>query len=149
MMYIFELQDMLFTIKSIKSPINQFNINYYIKFSHTTSTRSGASNKLIPPRHINNISHHSYFHRLPYLWNSMPTFDLNMLFCRLKTNICGNTSNQTLISNIIVLSTTLVHAPNVTYQDHLLSTLTAFNHVILICSNIHININFFVIIDHS
>ena len=87
LMYIFELQDMLFAIKSIKSPTNQFNINSYIKFSHTISTRSGASNKLISPRHINNISRHSYFHRLPYLWNSMPTFDLNMSFCRLKTKL--------------------------------------------------------------
>ena len=71
LMYVFELQDMLFAIKSIKLPTNQFNINNCIKFSHTTSTRSGASNKLIPPHHINNIFRHSYFHRLPYLWNSM------------------------------------------------------------------------------
>ena len=75
LMYMFELQDLLFAIKSIKSPTNQFNINNYIKFS-TISTRSGASNKLKLPYHINNTFRHSYFHRIPYLWNAMPTFDL-------------------------------------------------------------------------
>ena len=82
----FELQDLLFAIKSIKSPTNQFNINNYIKFS-TISTRSGTSNKLKPPYHINNTSRHSYFHRIPYLWNSMPTFDPNKSFCTLKTKL--------------------------------------------------------------
>ena len=85
--HIFELQDLLFAIKSIKSPTNQFNINNYIKFSHNTNIRSGPSNKIIPPRTINNISCHSYFHRLPYLWNSMPTLDPNMSFCGLKTKL--------------------------------------------------------------
>ena len=83
---IFELQDLLFAIKSIKSLTNQFNINNYIKFS-TIGTRSGASNKLKPPCHINNTSCHSYFHCIPYLRNYMPTFDLNKLFCMLKTKL--------------------------------------------------------------
>ena len=61
LMYIFELQDILFAIKSIKSPINQFNINNYITFN-STNTRSGSSNKLLLPQHLNNISQHSYFH---------------------------------------------------------------------------------------
>ena len=86
LMYMFELQDLLFAIKSIKSPTNQFNINNYIKFS-TISTRSEASNKLKPPCHINNTSRHSYFHRIPYLWNAMPIFDLNKSFCTLKTKL--------------------------------------------------------------
>ena len=70
-MYIFELQDILFAIKSIKSPTNQFNINNYITFN-STNTRSGSSNKLLLPQHFNNISRHSYFHRLPSLWNAIP-----------------------------------------------------------------------------
>ena len=56
-------------------------------FIDTISTRSGASNKLKPPCHINNTSRHSYFHRIPYLWNAMPTFDLNKSFCTLKTKL--------------------------------------------------------------
>ena len=39
LMNIFELQDILFAIKSLKSPNNQFNINNYISFNSST-TRS-------------------------------------------------------------------------------------------------------------
>ena len=48
LMYIFELQDILFAIKSIKSPTNQYKINNYITFN-STNTRSGSSNKLLLP----------------------------------------------------------------------------------------------------
>ena len=51
-MYIFDLQDILFAIKSIKLQTNQFNINDYITFN-STNTRSGASNKLLLPQHLN------------------------------------------------------------------------------------------------
>ena len=53
-MYIFELQDILFTIKSIKLQTNQFNIS--ITFS-STNTRSGASNKLLLPQHLKTTYH--------------------------------------------------------------------------------------------
>ena len=86
LMYLFELQDILFAIKSIKTPIIQFNITNYISFN-SASTRSGANNKLIPPHHLNNTSRHSYFHRLPSLWNAMPVFDLNMSFITLKLKL--------------------------------------------------------------
>ena len=66
LMYLFELHDILFAIKSLKTPTTQFNINNYINFN-LTNTRSGASNKLIPTHHLNNLAHHSYFHRLPSL----------------------------------------------------------------------------------
>ena len=74
-MYIFELQDILFAIKSLKSPTNQFNINNYITFNSST-TRSGDSNKLVMPQHLNYTARHSYFHRLPSLWNAMPIIDI-------------------------------------------------------------------------
>ena len=81
-MYLFELHDILFAIKSLKSPTIQFNITNYINFN-PANTRSGASNKLIPAHHLNNLSRHSYFHRLPSLWNAMPIIDLNMSFAQL------------------------------------------------------------------
>ena len=83
LMYLFELHDILFAIKSLKSPTIQFNITNYINFK-PANTRSGTSNKLIPTHHLNNLSGHSYFHRLPSLWNAMPVIDLNMSFARLK-----------------------------------------------------------------
>ena len=84
LMYLLELQDVLFAIKSIKVPTKQFNIYDYINFNSAT-TRSGTSNKMIIPRHINNISRHSYFHRLPALWNALPIINLNLsLICAAK-----------------------------------------------------------------
>jgi len=85
-MYMFELQDLLFAIKSIKCPTSQFNIQDYIDFS-SASTRSGASNKLVNTHHLNNISRHFYFHRLPALWNAMPTFNLDLPFHLLKSKL--------------------------------------------------------------
>ena len=43
LMYLFELHDILFAIKSIKTPTIQFNIINYINFS-SPRTRSGANN---------------------------------------------------------------------------------------------------------
>ena len=40
LMYLFELHDLLFAIKSIKTPMIQFNITNYMNFSFA-STRSG------------------------------------------------------------------------------------------------------------
>jgi len=47
----------------MKIQTKQFNIHDYIHFS-SANIRSGASNKLIIPNHLNNLSRHSYFHRL-------------------------------------------------------------------------------------
>ena len=58
LMYLFELHNILFAIKSITTPTIQFNITKYINFSFA-STRSSANNKLILPHHLNNTSQHS------------------------------------------------------------------------------------------
>ena len=85
-MYLLELQDIIFAIKSIKVPTKQFNIYDYINFSSAT-TRSGTSNKMIIPHHINNISRHSYFHRLTALWNALPIINFNLSFVQLKSKL--------------------------------------------------------------
>ena len=61
------------------------NFNNILTTSH--NNRSSASNKLIHPHHVNKVSHHSYFHRLPALWNTMPIIDLNWLFTVIKTRL--------------------------------------------------------------
>ena len=60
LMYIYELLDILFFIKSLRfnSPNNSFNISHYITFNNA-SMRSGGK-KLI----------HSYFIKQPYITNS-------------------------------------------------------------------------------
>jgi len=85
-MYIFELQDILFAIKSIKSPTNQFNISNFITYN-STNARSGACNKLLIPPHLNNVARHSYFHYLPSLWNAVSIMDLNTSFDILKPKL--------------------------------------------------------------
>ena len=66
---------MIFAVKFVKTPTDQFSIANYIEFS---------CNKLIHPRHLINTSRHSYFHRLPSLWNAMPIIDLNLSFSTIK-----------------------------------------------------------------
>jgi len=77
LMYLFELQDILLAVKSIKTPTEQFSLTNYIEFS-SSNNRSGGSNKLLHSHHLNNTSHHPYFHQLPSLWNAMPVIDLNL-----------------------------------------------------------------------
>ena len=98
-MYLFELHDILFAIKSIKTPAIHFNITNYTNFS-SASTRSGANNKLILPQHLYKTSRHSYFHRLPSLWNTMPIFDLDMTFNKLKSKLKLYLWEHFLISTI-------------------------------------------------
>ena len=114
-MYLFELQDILFAVKSIKTPTDQFSITNYIEFS-SSNTRSGATNKLIHRRHLNNTSRHSYFHRLPSLWNAMPIIDLNLSFATIKEKLKAYLWNH-FISNfnddITAPSISYVHVLNV------------------------------------
>ena len=56
LMYLFELQDILFAVKSVKTPTSITNC---ITFS-STNTRSSINNKLIHLRHLNNVFCHSY-----------------------------------------------------------------------------------------
>ena len=59
-------------IKSYKSPTSHFNIKNYLQFS-SSNTRFGSSAKLVHHRCSTNLTHHFYFHRIPCLWNSLPT----------------------------------------------------------------------------
>ena len=83
LMYLFELQDVLFAIKSLNEPTNQFSITKYITFS-SASTRSGTNNNM---QHLNNMSRHSYFHRLPNLWNALPIIDIKLPFHTIKSQL--------------------------------------------------------------
>ena len=77
LMYLFELQDIIFTVKSLKYSTKGFNILHHISFS-TSNTRSSSSHKLKHLPHTNNYNRHSFFHRLPRLWNSIPIIDLHL-----------------------------------------------------------------------
>lgn len=70
-----ELNDIIFFIKSFKSPSENFNITHYLNFL-TSTTRSSKYAKLHQCFTKCNLSSHSYFRRFPRLWNSLPTIDL-------------------------------------------------------------------------
>jgi len=128
LMYLFELQDILFAIKSIKSPTKQFTITDFISFN-TANTRSGSSNKLIHQTHLNNISRHSYFHRLPNLWNALPIIDLDQSFQVIKSKLKKylwnhfvvnfDDSNPCTLHYLCVCSSCHIKKPPVTNFSHL------------------------------
>ena len=71
LMYFFELKDILFFVKSVKSPSSAFNIFNYVTFN-TSSTRSGYFSKLLHNFATTSYTRHFYFNRIVRLWNSLP-----------------------------------------------------------------------------
>ena len=67
LMMLYELNDILFFVTSLKGPRNEeFVIRQYFTFS-SSSTRSSVHNKLVHKLAKSNIVKHSYFYRLPRL----------------------------------------------------------------------------------
>jgi len=78
LMYIYEIADILFLIKSLKNPTSSFNINNYIWGTFFTDpSRLAKSHKLQHSYNSNNISRHSYFNRICCLWNTLPVINLD------------------------------------------------------------------------
>ena len=63
LMMFYELLDILFFVKSLKTPNDCFNISYYLQFT-THNTRS-SNIRLVHTRSSNNSSRHFYFNHLP------------------------------------------------------------------------------------
>ena len=75
LMYEFELCDILFCIRCLRSPAEHFNIKNWITFS-TNVTRSGSQQRMCHSRSTSIFSRNTYFNRLPRLWNSLPPLSL-------------------------------------------------------------------------
>ena len=73
LMYIYEISDILFFFKSLKTPTDKFNILNHVSFN-TGSTRSSGI-KLHHKTAHTNAAMNSYFFRLPRLWDSLPIID--------------------------------------------------------------------------
>ena len=71
LMYLFELYDIIFVIKSLKNPTSSFNIYNFIDF-YSSSSRLSHANKLIHHRSSNSTTHHFFFDRVSHLWNILP-----------------------------------------------------------------------------
>ena len=105
LMYLVDLSDVLFFIKSIKLPSDYFNILHFASFS-SSNTRSSSHNKLNHKYSRSNKIRNSYFVRLQRLWNSLPPIEINQSFSSIKTYklftiIYGNILKLILTSSIL------------------------------------------------
>ena len=82
LMYVLELHDVLFLIKSLNSPTSSFNISDHVCFNNSC-TRSSSS-KLCHRNSDNVITANSYFYRIPRLWNALPIIDLSLSLPTIK-----------------------------------------------------------------
>ena len=76
-MYILELNEIVFILKSLKHPSPSFNITIFISFADG-NIRSSTRGKMIHVRNNNNTSRHFFFNRIPRLWNALPPMDLSL-----------------------------------------------------------------------
>ena len=87
-----DMQDVMFVIKCLKDPPDNFNILNYISFTNT-NTRSSTKNKMSYNFKRTTIGRHFYFNRIIRLWNSLPEFDLQKSVLRLKSQLKNITWN--------------------------------------------------------
>ena len=76
LMYIYELNDIMFLVKSLKSPTDNFD-----------STRSGAYKKLVRPMISNATQRHFYFNRIIRLHNYLLVINLSLPINIIKKQI--------------------------------------------------------------
>ena len=98
----YDLGDILFFIKSVKTPNNSFDIINYVSFVRG-ATRS-SDTKLVHRTTDNCITCNSYFYRIPRLWNALPEIDLTLSINTMKTKL--NTFYGTTSCTILILITT-------------------------------------------
>ena len=84
LMYILEIADIVFFIKSINNPSEKFNNLDFVDFS-AGSTRS-ANTKLYHKTARTNITM-NYFYHLPRLWNHLPIIDLSRPLNEIKLKL--------------------------------------------------------------
>ena len=86
LMYWFDLQDIMFLIKSFKTPSDNFDPLSYVSFV-SNNTRSSSSGKLVHKFSKTSFSRHFYFNRVVRLWNSLPRIDLSLSVISIKNII--------------------------------------------------------------
>jgi len=104
-MYVYEIADILFYIKSLKQPSDKFNVLNHVDFT----TRSSGI-KLYPRIASTNYIMNSYFYRLPRLWSSLPIIDLSQSLDVIKSKLKNFLWNHFLTIPHFI-STTCVPVP--------------------------------------
>lgn len=86
LMYYLELLDIMFCVKSLKTPSVNYAISDHVTFC-SSSTRSGSSKKMCHTRSRTNSAKNFYYNRLPRLWNSLPLIDLDQSIATIKKKL--------------------------------------------------------------
>ena len=86
LMYILEINDIMFCVKSLKFPQVHFKILDFVSLAPSGS-RSGSRNKMQHIRSTNYKSSNFYFNRLPRLWNALPYIDLSSSISSIKCKL--------------------------------------------------------------
>ena len=95
LMYWYDFQDILFILKCILHPPDNFNIFNYVSFC-TTNTRSAGGGKLCYVYKRLSCTRHFYFNRVVRLWNNLPFLNLSLSFNSLKLFIYNHLWNHFL-----------------------------------------------------
>ena len=85
-MYTYELNDLIFFIKSLKAPTDHFDIRNHIQFTKNP-TRSGTSSKLVHTKALQSSQHHFYFNKIARLWNHLPDIDTSSSINTIKNQL--------------------------------------------------------------
>ena len=87
LMYFYEMQDILFFVKSLQDPDDNLNVHSFVSFSR--SSRSSRTNKLSHKLCHTTSYRHFYFNRLVRLWNTIPagTIDLSLSYTSIKKSL--------------------------------------------------------------
>ena len=126
LMYILDISDIIFAIKSLKSPTNAFSITDHITFA-SGNTRLGSSNKL-QHWNFNVTSSNFFFNRLPRIWNALPTPTIKYKL----TNFFGTILNIILIQIMHALFLLFVHVVAEINSPSLLIWTTCNTYLILV-----------------
>ena len=113
LMYVFDLQDILFAVSNFKSVNEDFDLLSFVQFSKR-GTRSSTGLKLSHVYAPINRSRHFFFNRIPRLWNSLPPFNLELSIATIKHNLVNLLWNH--------------------FRDNFLSSSTCSYHYLCPCS---------------
>ena len=82
----YEIADIMFLVKCLKSSSDHFNICDFVEFC-AHSTRGSSSLKLKHKLCRTHLDRNFYFNRIPRLWNSLPTLDINLPLPAIKSRL--------------------------------------------------------------
>ena len=102
LMYTFELNNIMFFIKSLKSTTDGFKITDYLSFSLGT-TRSATNCKLVHKRSRLNTNRHFYFNHITRLWNTLPPINLSHSTSTIKSIVLEHMWSHFLIQTSLVV----------------------------------------------